>query len=102
MAGKLKRKALWLIPLLLLIVAIGAVAIQRVTDRAEEKSSLKGMAPDPLGVRCIRTVRGPIHALVFGEGTARAVRREFLTFEHPGKVTYVKANQDGRPISEGD
>lgn len=88
MGSTLKRKLLYVIPLILLIVAIGAVAMHRVMERAEEKSSLRSRAPEPLGVRCIRTVRAPIHALVFGEGTVRAVRREFLTFEHPDKVTY--------------
>jgi RND family efflux transporter MFP subunit len=102
MGSTLKRKALVFIPLFLVIVAISAAAIHRVMERAEEKSSLRNRVPEPLGVRCIRAVRGPIHALVFGEGTARAVRREFLTFEHPGKVTYVKVNKDGHPLSEGD
>jgi hypothetical protein len=88
MGSTLKRKLLYVIPLVLLIVAIGAIAIHRVMERAEGKSSLRSRVPEPLGVRCIRTIRAPMHALVFGEGTARAVRREFLTFEHPGKVTY--------------
>jgi len=101
MNSPFRRKALFLVLLLLLISAISAIAIHRVIQRAEEKSGLRSTAYEPLGVRCIRTVRGPIHALVFGEGTARAVRREFLTFEHPGKVTYVKTDKDGLPISEG-
>ena len=102
MGSTLKRKVLVFIPLFLVIVAISAAAIHGVMERAEEKSSLRNRAPEPLGVRCIRAVRGPIHALIFGEGTARAVRREFLTFEHPGKVAFLKTNADGRPISEGD
>lgn len=99
MGSMLKRKALVVI-LLLVVVGISGLAIWRVQERAEERSALKDNAPLPLGVRCIRTVRGPIHALVFGEGTARAVHREFLTFEHPGKVTYVKTDADGHPIDE--
>ncbi|MBW1782097.1 MAG: HlyD family efflux transporter periplasmic adaptor subunit [Deltaproteobacteria bacterium] len=102
MASTLKRKALFLIPLLLIMVAVSVLAVKRVQQRAQEKSTHKRMTPVPLAVRCIRTVRGPIHALVFGEGTARAVRREFLTFEHPGKVTYVKVKKDGQPLCEGD
>jgi len=102
MGGPIKGKLLFLISFLLLIMAVSALAVKRVQERAEEKAGLKGMAPQPLGVRCVRTVRGPIHALVFGEGTARAARREFLTFEHPGKVTYVKVKKDGQPLREGD
>jgi RND family efflux transporter MFP subunit len=102
MSSTLKRNALYFIALLLVIAAVSGIAIWRVQERAEEAAAVKGNAPQPLGVRCIRTVRGPIHALVFGEGTARAVRREFLTFEHPGKVTYVKVNKEGHSLSEGD
>jgi RND family efflux transporter MFP subunit len=97
-----KRKILLIIPLILVIAGVTGLALWRIQERAEEASALKDTSPQPLGVRCIRSVRGPIHALVFGEGTARAVRREFLTFEHPGKVTFLKVNADGRPISEGD
>jgi len=102
MGCMLKRKALVIISLVLVIAGITGLALWRIQQRAEEGSGLKDSSPQALGVRCIRTVRGPIHALVFGEGTARAVRREFLTFEHPGKVTYIKVNAEGRPISEGD
>jgi RND family efflux transporter MFP subunit len=102
MVGPVKGKLLFLISFVLLIIAISALAVKRVQERTEERAGLKGTAPQPLGVRCVRTVRGPIHALVFGEGTARAVRREFLTFEHPGKVTYVKVKKDGQPLREGD
>jgi len=89
MANSRKRKVLFLIFLLLLIAAISVLAIKRVRDQSREKAGLKSTEPSPLLVRCVRAVSDPIHALVFGEGTARAVQREFLTFEHPGKVTYV-------------
>jgi len=102
MANSRKRKVLFLVFLLLLIAAISVLAIKRVRDQSREKAGLKSTEPSPLLVRCVRAVSDPIHALVFGEGTARAVRREFLTFEHPGKVTYVKVNKEGRTIREGD
>ena len=101
MANSWKRKVLFLIPLMLLIVAISALAVKRVTDHGQEKNSLKKRKTAPLPVHCIRTVTGPIQALVFGEGTARAVRREFLTFENQGKATYVKLMEDGQTIREG-
>ncbi len=102
MLSTLKRKALFMIPLLMLVIAVSLLAIKRVRDRAEEKASLQSTGSCPLPIRGIRAVSAPIHALVFGEGTARAVRREFLTFERQGKVTYVKKNKDGQELREGD
>jgi hypothetical protein len=78
MAGSHKKRILILIPLLLTVFAVGALAKKRVEDHAKGTASLKGRKTPPLSVRCIRAVSGPIQALVFGEGTARAVRREFL------------------------
>ena len=101
MANSWKRKVLFLVPLLLLVIAVGALAVKRVADHAQEKDNLKSRETAPLPVRCIRAVTGPIQALIFGEGTARAVRREFLTFENQGKVTYVKLMKDGQAVREG-
>ena len=102
MAKSIKRKALFLIPLLLLVVAVSVLAIKRVKDRAEEKAALAVTKRLPLPVRCVRANIGPIQAFVFGEGTARAVRRDFLVFEKQGKVTYVKVKKDGQTVREGD
>lgn len=101
MANSWKRRVLFLVPLLLLIIAVSAMAVKRVSDHAQEKDNLKSRETAPLPVRCIRAVTGPIQALVFGEGTARAVRREFLTFESQGKVTYVKLMEDGQTVRGG-
>ena len=97
-----KGKILFLIPLMVVVFAVGALAMKRVKDHAQEKANLRSEKALPLSVRCIRAISGPIQALVFGEGTARAVRREFLTFEHQGKITFVKLNQDGETIRAGD
>ncbi len=102
MAKLLKRKALFLIPLLLVIVAFGGLALKRFKDRAEEKATPAVAQRTSLPVRCVRAIKGPIQAFVFGEGTARAVRRDFLVFEKPGKVTYVKIKKDGQTVREGD
>ncbi len=102
MAGSKAKKILFLVPLLLVVLAAGALAMKRLEDHATGKANLKGRKVAPLSVRCIRAQSGPIQALVFGEGTARAARREFLTFEHQGKITFVKLNKDGQPIRAGD
>ena len=96
------RKAFFLIPLLLLVLAVSSLAVKRVEDLAKKNAELKVRETVPMPVRCIRAALGPIHALVFGEGTARAVRREFLTFEDQGKITYVKVNADGQTVREGN
>lgn len=53
-------------------------------------------------VRCVRARLGPVRAFVFAQGTARAVKRDFLSFEQTGKVTYVKRREDGQIIRAGD
>lgn len=102
MANLWKRKVLFLVPLLLLVVAVSAMAVKRVQDHTQEKVGLKSREASPLPVRCVQASSGSIQALVFGEGTARAVRREFLTFEDQGKVTYVKVKKDAQAVREGD
>ena len=96
MAHTAKRRVLFLVPLVLLLLGVTALAMKRVEDHTQEKANLKSQKALPLSVRCVRAMTGPIQALVFGEGTARAVRREFLTFQHQGKITFLKLNKDGQ------
>lgn len=46
--------------------------------------------------------RGPVTEIVFAEGNSQAVRKEFLLFENPGKVTFLKSNDEGGSLREGD
>ena len=102
MAHTAKRRVLFLVPLVLLLLGVTALAMKRVEDHTQEKANLKSQKALPLSVRCVRAMTGPIQALVFGEGTARGVRREFLTFQHQGKITFLKLNKDGQSIRAGD
>jgi len=52
-------------------------------------------------VRAVEAKLGSVQSWVFAEGTARAVLREYLTFENPGRVTYVKPGPDGGELREG-
>ncbi|MCB5161688.1 efflux RND transporter periplasmic adaptor subunit [Marinomonas algarum] len=45
-------------------------------------------------------VRADVQTWLFGEGTVRAVHREFLSFESPGKIIYVDQTlKEGDPVS---
>lgn len=87
---------------LVLVLAVVALAVKRVQDASGERATLGAQDRPPTPVRAVRVQTGPVQSLVFGQGTARAVRRDFLTFEGSGKVTFVKTNPDGRPIRAGD
>lgn len=40
--------------------------------------------------------------IVFADGNSQAVRKEFLRFENAGRVAFLKSNDDGGPLREGD
>lgn len=55
-----------------------------------------------VSVRVVRATTQPIQTWVYSQGTARAVRREFLSFESAGRVEYVNpALKTGRPVRRG-
>jgi len=55
-----------------------------------------------LTVEAVKVEPGKIRAWVYGQGTARSVVREFLTFESAGKVVWMRKNPDGTDLKEGD
>jgi multidrug efflux pump subunit AcrA (membrane-fusion protein) len=46
--------------------------------------------------------RGSVTEIVFADGNSQAVRKEFLRFENAGRVAFLKSNDDGGPLREGD
>ena len=54
-----------------------------------------------LTVEAVKVEPGKIRAWVYGQGTARSVVREFLTFESAGKVVWMRKNPDGTDLKEG-
>jgi RND family efflux transporter MFP subunit len=89
--------AILLMLLLCLIVYIGAKRLSN--DEASKKIQLKDKKPSP--VRVVKAYKGKIQQWVIGEGTAQAVRREFLNFERSGKVVFINKDKDGKPLREG-
>jgi len=66
----------------------------------EENQDLVGNA---VSVETIVAERGSVQSWTFTQGTARAVRREYLTFEDPGKVTFVKDGlREGSEVKAGE
>ena len=60
------------------------------------------LGPPPLSVALVEAQRQPIQAWVFAEGTARSVRREYLTFEATGRVTFVGPEKPGVTVEAGE
>ncbi|MGK0321117.1 MAG: multidrug efflux pump subunit AcrA (membrane-fusion protein) [Granulosicoccus sp.] len=55
-----------------------------------------------LAVEVDNIERGPVAEIVFADGNAQAIRKEFLQFENAGRVAFLKSNDDGGPLREGD
>ncbi|MEX2516278.1 MAG: efflux RND transporter periplasmic adaptor subunit [Gammaproteobacteria bacterium] len=55
-----------------------------------------------ISVRIAEVDSGALQTWVFAEGTARAVKREFLSFESAGRIAYVDPDlKEGDSISQG-
>lgn len=52
-------------------------------------------------VRVTTVEARPIQAWVFADGTSRSVRREYLTFEMAGRVTFVGPRKEGESVTAG-
>ena len=55
-----------------------------------------------LVVEVTPVTEGPVTEVVFADGNASAIRREFLNFENEGRVAFLRSNDDGGPLREGD
>lgn len=71
-----------------------AAASERGAEEAPDRAALV--------VEVATVTRGPVADIVFADGNARAARREFLTFQNEGRVAFLKSNDDGGPLREGD
>lgn len=54
-----------------------------------------------VSVRVATVERGALNAWISGEGTARAVRREFLSFESAGRIAFVDDLREGDRVKKG-
>lgn len=83
------------------VMVVGGLAWWRLSASASS-DQMSGEAVVPTSVRVARVARGTVQSWVFAEGTARSVRREYLSFENPGRVVLVKDGLDGEDLREGD
>ena len=95
-----KSPAFWVV--LILVAGIGIVTLKRIETVKENKRSFKKVERPPLPVRVVEARRDSVRDFVLGEGTVRAVRREFMTFEASGKVIKIGENAAGDELREGD
>ena len=95
------KRLTWLV-VLIVAIAVGAVSAKRIHDRQKSRNLDAGTKPQPVPVRAVRAEKGTIQSWVYGQGSARAVKREFLTFEQEGKITYVAKGPGGKELREGD
>ncbi len=66
--------------------------------------SVPALAQDNVGlaVEVDTVVRGAVTEIVFADGNSQAVSKEFLRFENAGRVAFLKSNDDGGALREGD
>ena len=81
---------------LALSCALAACGSNEEPTPAEIEAAAEAAA---ISVRVVRVNVEPVQNWVYSQGTARAVRREFLSFESAGRVAYVNPNlKIGRPV----
>ncbi len=68
---------------------------------AGDAGATTGEAP-PVSVRVMPAEVGAIQSWIYSQGTARAIRREFLSFTEQGRVTHVADDlRPGSPVKRG-
>lgn len=83
-------------------IAIVVSIYRRNLETTPPLSEAVELPPARLSVKLTPASRGPIQAWVFAEGTARSSRREYLTFEATGRVTFVGPKKTGTVVKQGE
>lgn len=83
-----------------LILSVFFLATLPACDSPTEETL--GPATPSVSVRTAEIVSGSLQTWLFAEGTARAIEREFLSFESAGRIAYVDPElKEGDAISQG-
>lgn len=84
-----------------LIAAALAASLAACSGSAEEEQQ-ETSQQDVVSVKVAAVTSDRVQSWVYGQGTARAVRREYLTFTGEGRVTYIAPGMEvGRPVRAG-
>ena len=83
------------------LIAVAALAAALAACSGSDEAE-QAPQQDIISVRIARVESDRVQSWVYGQGTARAVRREFLTFTAEGRVTYIAPGMEvGRPVRQG-
>lgn len=85
----------------IVIVGLAAIALWQRRDNTTTSVNSE-RKKSAVTVRATEARQGSIQAWIFAEGTVRSARREYLTFENPGRVTFIQSGSSGNELREGD
>jgi len=78
------------------------VALPSISTQLIAQTNAVSPATGGVPVEVVPVETKTIQAIVYGQGTARAVRRDFLSFDAEGKITFIRKGADGRDLAAGD
>ena len=93
-----KRKLFWIITVILIVII--AISINNI-GKSEKFSKDSKSEQKLLTVQAVKAKRGSVQQWLIGDGTTRAVKREFLKFEYPGKVVMIGTDSNGSELKDG-
>lgn len=83
-------------------VILIALALPILSACDSSTDETKGPETPKTSVRTAEVASGSLQTWLFAEGTARAIEREFLSFESAGRIAYVDAElKEGDSVSQG-
>ena len=97
--------AKWIISLVCAGAVVSGVVmliVWRLNQDTNEAQQPQARQNSATTVRTVEAKTGSVQAWVFAEGTVRSGRREYLTFEDPGRVAFVRPSEDGGELREGE
>ena len=97
--------AKWIISLVCAGAVVSGVVmliVWRLNQDTNEAQQPQARQNSATTVRTVEAKTGSVQAWVFAEGTVRSARREYLTFENPGRVAFVRPSEDGGELREGE
>ena len=89
------------IPQVLMLLGLG-LGLGFGATGCEEAEPEVAQVNAPVKVYAQRVEQTTARHFVYGQGNARAVRRELMSFEADGRVAYIKESSEGRQLQVGD